>query len=134
MPSPVLIRSSFWEGDDPGWTLAQLIDKNGAALLPAAVTSIAANVYDVEDGSLIYGPVVVVVATVVLPSFQHAGTLWTEDDIGCNFAAYLTDAAVFATTEAEGGHSYRIEYDLTTTSSGNISVVHQLACRSKYTQ
>lgn len=135
MPSPILIRSTFWEGDDPGWTLAQLLDKSANAIMPGDVSAIALNVYDAEDRALIYGPVSITPSSsVVFSTWMYAGTLWTEDDIGCNFASYLADADVFATTESEGGKVYRAEYDLTHTTSGNLSVVHELHCRSKYTQ
>lgn len=132
MPAPILIRSTFWEGSDPGWTLAQVVGRDGNLLLAVDVDTVTVNVYDTEDSSLVYGPVTISRAAVVFDTLQYAGTLWTEDDLGCNFAHYLADTDVFATTESEGGKTYRIEYLITTTSgngSGDIPVVNLMACR-----
>lgn len=133
MPAPILIRSTFWEMGDPGWTLAQVVGKDGELLLLVDTDTVDVNVYDTEDNSLVYGPVVVSKATVIFDTLQYAGTLWTEDDLGCNFAHYLADADVFATTESEGGKVYRIEYVIHCTStngSGDIPVVNLITCRS----
>lgn len=134
MPAPVLIRSEFWEGSDPGWTLAQVVDKNNALLLQAGVQSVAVNVYDDETETLIYGPVSLTVSAVIFNTLQGAGGIWQIDALGYNFASYQTNALVFAATAAEGGKTYRFDYAITTTSgngSGVVPVVHLMTCKPR---
>jgi hypothetical protein len=132
VPAPLAIRSSFWEGSDPGWTLGQIVDKWNALLLEASCTSISLNVYDDEDQSLLAGPTTLSVANTINDTLLYAGSIWTLDALGANFSHYLTHAYVFATVEPEGGKDYRAEYLITTTSgngSGDIPVVHILTCK-----
>jgi hypothetical protein len=132
MPAPILIRSAFFEGEDPGWTLAQVVNKLGVALVETDVQTITLNVYDTEDNSIVFGPTTILPGGVVLNAWTYAGTIWTEDDIGCNFADYKTNAVIFASTEAQGGKQYRAEYALTLTASKggqDIMIVHLMDCR-----
>lgn len=137
MPAPILIRSSFWEGSDPGWTLAQVVGKNGALVKLVDADSVDVIVYDTDDSSIVYddgsgSPVVLSKGAVIFDTLQYAGTLWTEDDLGCNFAHYLDADTVFATVPAEGGKTYRIEYVIHTTTangSGRLPVVNMAQCR-----
>jgi len=134
MPAPLVIRSSFWEGSDPGWTLAQVVDKNNSLFLQAGVQSIALRVYDDETEALIHGPTALTVSAVIFNTLQGAGGIWQIDALGYNFASYQTDAAIFATTPAEGGKAYRFDYAITSTSgngSGVVPVVHVMACKPR---
>ena len=135
MPAPLIARTTFDEGNRRIWTLAQLVGAHGLLLVLADVDSIEVNVWDSEDHTLIHGPIAIMPGGVIFDALAHAGTLWTEDDIGANFAHKLDLSAVFATTEAEGGRTYRIEYEITTTSangSGDIAVVNLATCRAMF--
>jgi hypothetical protein len=54
---------------------------------------------------------------------------WTVDSLGANFIWVMSNATVFASTAAVGGHRYRGEVTITTTSFGKVIVVIELACR-----
>ena len=137
MPAPIIIRSSFWEGSDIGWTLAQLVGKDAEWIRLADVDGVTVIVYDAEDDSIVYddgngAPIAVSRAAVIFDSPQFAGGIWTEDQRGCNFAHYLDGPTVFATVAAEGGKVYRIEYVVDTSTangSGLIAVVNLATCR-----
>lgn len=129
MPNPIITRDEVWEGNDPAWTLAQIPGRDSMLLQVADVTSVDVCVYDKTTGLQLYtaniGP------GLVFTDVPVKDDRWTEDDIGFNFSHYLEHDLVFAVTDMEGMHTYRVEYIVHTTAlngSGNLKVVREFFC------
>jgi hypothetical protein len=137
MPAPLVIRSDFWEGSGPGWSLGQIVDKWNALFLQAGLDSITLNFYDADTRELLYGPATISVATAISDTLLYDGTLWTLGDGGCNFAYYLTKANAFGTTESEGGKVYVSEYDFVPSVANGTDpfpVIHYFTCKPRITE
>lgn len=133
------------ERSDFAWTMAQVCNSSGAPLRIADISSVNLFVYDktsTTPGVSIYSTGITVPLTGVggcfsdvlrrngdTPPTGQPAVPWTENNVGCNFAHYLYQALVFPggpTDPVEaGGHTYRLEYRITTVAAGTIWVIRE---------
>lgn len=126
--NPIRIRSSLPEGGHPR-TLAQIVDADGSAITLSDITSgnggsISYTAYDEQAAD----PTTPVVATTAITPADVVATVTGPDGLSYNLDHKATDAEICA----EGGHTYRIEYEIVLDdTAGNdndpIWVVHRVA-------
>lgn len=106
------------EGVDFGDTMAQLpTPPDGAALTAVNVLAVDLFVFDRKAPRTPIWSTSISPASVIYSTYQ-TDFRWDIDTIGYNFRHYLRRDLVFAgATKEQGGHTYRLEYVITTGSS-----------------
>ena len=105
----------IWEGADFGFTLGQITGGDGVFVKIIDVTAITLNIYDLSRSNsttVLQTIGITDIANTIYDTPQTGGG-WTLDAEGYNFKHYLTVDAV-GLTNIEGGHTYRLEYVVTT--------------------
>lgn len=135
MSAPVVVRGEFLEGSDIR-VMARVLKHDGSVLTQADCTASGASyyVYDLNGSD----PTAAIISatglnpnTFVTASLSTSG--WTVDSIGYNFLWVLQNSSVFqAPYAATGGHRYRAEVRIATTSFGVVVVVAELACKPTF--
>lgn len=118
------------EGGDFGYTLARIPGRNGLLLVQADIDTISLFVTDETDRQAsidqFASPFVyytgITIADVIFDTPQH-GNIWTIPDEGYNFAHYLSKETVFQAMDEVGGHTYCLEYRITTTTDNGSGVL-----------
>lgn len=118
------------EGVDFGDTMAQLpTPPDGVALTAAQVFSIRLRVFDRKNPRVEVWSTDLAPASVIYSTYQ-TDFRWDIDTIGYNFRHYLARDLVFAgVTQEQGGHTYRLEYFITTkaaTGLGRILITREV--------
>lgn len=137
MGSVNIIRGEFFEGSEVR-IMARIVRHDNNVLAPGdctAGTVTTLSVYDLNsaDPSATIYSANVTAATVVFTSGTVAG--WTTDNIGANFLWVAKVGAGQVWTSASqvvGGHRYRFEAKIPTTSFGTVVVVAELACKTVF--
>lgn len=124
-------EDSKQEGSDFGWTLARVVGQDGALLVPRDVDTISLFVRDETDplasisqfaSPFIYYTGIVPIASIILdPPVRDER--WTLPDQGYNFAHKLSAATAFQAIPEAGGHTYALEYRITTTATNDSGVL-----------
>ena len=121
------------EGNDFGWTMARVVGENGLMLVTADVEAVDVFVYDETVGNLAFGSGLIYFTTILSASVMfdspQRDRRWTLPDEGYNFAHYMSADTAFQAVDEIGGHTYRLEYRITTTAtnaSGVIFVVRRV--------
>jgi hypothetical protein len=126
------IRAEFWQGSDVR-VMARILKPDGAVLTTAdcGLRGVVLTLHDMsaaDPTAVVFGVTNGFTSGFVFPLGTVAG--WTNDSIGANFLFVLTDANYFAQTPAVGGHKYRVEVRIRTTSFGDIKFPIELSCKS----
>lgn len=145
MPQPIQSESEFWEGTDPGFLCAMVVGADFSQILQADIVgNISVRVWDLSrDKSLVETPIYE--ATAIVPTLNdvwfdtvQVGGPWTLNNEGYNFRHYLKASDVFSLVPVEGGHVYRVEYEIPTDprdgGAGNwgpLTVVDRMTCRPR---
>ncbi len=126
MPIGEILYSEAFEGSDI-WTLARPAGPDNVVLLKDDVTKVDISIFDVDTPTTTEHnePGGITLANVMETSLQTDG-YWTKDATGYTLKHRVT----FAEHGMEGGHSYRVEYDLTTVNFGKLPLLHIVKCRS----
>ena len=100
---------------------ARLLKEDGAALAEADLSSISMKIFDYTDlaTAIVIGSGSVTALTIATST---AGSTfdtsnWSKDDIGYNFSLTYDTASFLS-----GGHTYRVEIKIVTSSIGNIYI------------
>lgn len=117
---PNVIVRDFWEGSDPGYTMARLVAPDETALTSLAGSTWSLVVTDLTTGANITaGQPGTFSGAVFTENPYFSATLLVDaywggtDDIGYNIRHYVR-AADFNAPALLGGHSYRFEYQIVT--------------------
>ena len=126
------IRAEFWQGSDVR-VMARILKPNGTVLTTAdcGVRAVTLTLHDMsaaDPTAVVFGLSNGFTSGFVFTLGSVAG--WTNDSAGANFLFVLTDANYFSTTPAVGGHKYRVEVRIRTTSFGDIKFSIELSCKS----
>jgi len=114
MDASEIQADAIWEGVSPT-VMARWRGSTGGNLKQANVTTIAYQVHDLHVSSTagaVASSTGLTVSDVIFDTLQ-TDERWTKDTTGYNFRHTL-GSTVFAT----GGHTYRVEYRLTESSTG----------------
>lgn len=118
------------EGSDFGWTLARVPGEDGTLLTIRDVQNVSLFVTDETDRQAsidqFASPFIyytgLVTASVIFDTPQR-DRRWTLPDQGYNFAHYLDAATAFQALAEVGGHTYALEYRITTTTANDSGVL-----------
>jgi hypothetical protein len=131
MSSSSVVRGEFIQGSDIR-VMARVVKHDNSTLITAdcGASAVALRLFDLnasDPTAAIYSADSQTTTTFI----KTLGTVdgWTVDSLGANFIWVMSNATVFASTAAVGGHRYRGEVTITTTSFGKVIVVVELACR-----
>jgi hypothetical protein len=131
MATTSVVRGEFIEGSDIR-VMARLVKHDNTTLLAGecGASAVSLKLFDLnadDPTAAIYTASNQTTSTYV----KSLGTVtgWTIDSLGANFIWVIGNSTAFATTAAVGGHRYRGEVTIATTSFGNVIVVIELACK-----
>jgi hypothetical protein len=114
MDASEIVADAIWEGTSPTF-MARWQGSTGGSLQQSQVTAIGYEAWDLDQSSTA-NPVAsstnLGAANVVFNTLQ-TDNRWTKDATGYNFR-HTMGSSVFAI----GGHTYRVEYKLTESSTG----------------
>ncbi len=119
MPETVVYESSVWAGFEALF-LARVVNKSGAHITQAGVSTITYSVREAEGDEAATASGSLTVSEVVYNTLQYGG-LWDVDLDGYNFFAALPGAC-FPTA----GTRYRVEFVLTPTSGNPYPLVFEV--------
>lgn len=131
MSNASVIRGEFIQGSDIR-VMARVVKHDNSTLLvgDCGANAVSLRLFDLnatDPTAAIYSADSQTTSTYVLA--LGAVTGWTVDTLGANFIWVMSNATVFASSPAVGGHRYRAEVTIQTTSFGKVIIVAELACR-----
>ena len=112
-----IVKGIIFE-DSTCTTLARILNEDGNAITQSAISSIACNVYDLNDtdGSATLTPSITI-SDVIFDSLQ-TDSIWQVDGSGYNFKNSVSYSAF-----TDSDTTYAIEYKFTLTSAAQFYVV-----------
>lgn len=132
-----IIRGEFFEGSDVR-IMARVVRHDNVVLAPADCAGGSVHTMTVYDLNAADPSSAIYTASTATGSLVFAvGTVsgWTADSIGANFlwVAKVGSSQVWSSnTAVTGGHRYRFEAKILTTSFGTIVVVAELSCKTVF--
>lgn len=132
-----IIRGEFFEGSDVR-IMARVVRHDNVVLAPADCAGGTVHTMTVYDLNAADPSAAIYTAGTVTGSLVFTvGTVsgWTADSIGANFlwTAKVGSSQVWSSNTAViGGHRYRFEAKILTTSFGTIVVVAELSCKTVF--
>lgn len=131
MSSATVVRGEFIQGSDIR-VMARVVKHDNSTLTAGdcGANAVSLRLFDLnatDPTAAIYSADNLTTSTYVLTLGTVTG--WTVDSLGANFIWVMSNATVFASNAAVGGHRYRGEVTIQTTSYGKVIIVVELACR-----